>query len=103
MRKVEISLHGEVAALLTEYDPFNYSLEYLEKYNGPAISRTLPCSRAIYKFDCFPPFFDGLLPEGLQLQFLLRSKKIDEEDYLSQLIAVGDDFVGAISVQEIEQ
>ncbi|EDM27248.1 hypothetical protein LNTAR_21080 [Lentisphaera araneosa HTCC2155] len=101
MRKVEVSLHGEVAAVLIEYDQNHYSLEYLDAYNGDPISRALPASSLIYEFDHFPAFFDGLLPEGLQLQYLLKSMKIDEDDYMSQLIAIGDDFVGAISVREL--
>jgi len=53
-----------------------------------------------YIFDRFPPFFDGLLPEGLLLEGLLRLRKIDKFDYLSQLMAVGSDLVGAVTVQE---
>ena len=55
----------------------------------------------IYKFDKFPPFFDGLLPEGIQLEGLLKIRKIDKNDLLSQLIAVGEDLVGAVTVKEI--
>jgi serine/threonine-protein kinase HipA len=40
------------------------------------------------------------LPEGLLLEGLLKQRKIDKFDYLSQLIAVGNDLVGAVTVQE---
>jgi serine/threonine-protein kinase HipA len=51
----------------------------------------------------YSPFFDGLLPEGVQLEGLLKIKKIDRKDYLSQLIAVGADMVGVVTVKEIPE
>ena len=54
-----------------------------------------------YTFNKFPPFFEGLLPEGIQLEGLLKLNKIDRNDLFSQLIAVGDDVVGAVTVKEI--
>ena len=49
----------------------------------------------------FPPFLDGLLPEGSQLEGLLKLKKIDRNDLFSQLMAVGEDVVGVVTLQEI--
>ena len=63
----------------------------------------MPTKEKIYKFDRFPPVFEGLLPEGIQLEGLLKIKKIDKHDYFSQLIAVGDDMVGAVTVKEVEE
>ncbi|WP_238527745.1 HipA N-terminal domain-containing protein [Lentisphaera araneosa] len=103
MRRLEVSLHGELAGHLSEFNSSTYLFEYLSDYKGPPISRTMPCSVIRYKFDQFPPFFDGLLPEGAQLEYLLKSMKIDAHDYLSQLIAIGDDFVGAISIKELSE
>ena len=60
----------------------------------------MPVDGKGFVFDRFPPFFDGLLPEGSLLEGLLKQRKIDKFDYLSQLIAVGNDLVGAITVQE---
>ena len=59
-----------------------------------------PVDKKEFVFDCFPPFFDGLLPEGLLLEGLLKLRKIDKYDYFSQLLAVGNDLVGAVTVQE---
>ncbi len=56
---------------------------------------------AEYTYASFPPFFDGLLPEGNQLDGLLKIRKIDKDDYFSQLMAVGGDLVGAVTVEEI--
>ena len=78
-----------------------YLFEYLEGYNGPEISRTLPITERVCRFDRFPSFFDGLLPEGIQLEGLLKIKKIDRYDYFSQLMSVGGDMVGAVTVIEI--
>jgi serine/threonine-protein kinase HipA len=58
----------------------------------------MPVRREPYCYNTFPPFFDGLLPEGIQLDGLLRSNKIDKQDYFSQLFAVGGDLVGAITI-----
>ena len=60
----------------------------------------MPISEEKYEFLSFPPFFDGLLPEGMMLEGLLRQLKIDKNDYFSQLIAVGNDMVGAVTVLE---
>ncbi|MFW5877858.1 MAG: HipA N-terminal domain-containing protein, partial [bacterium] len=47
--------------------------------------------------------FEGLLPEGIQLEGLLKFNKIDRNDLFSQLMAVGDDMVGAVTVKEITE
>jgi serine/threonine-protein kinase HipA len=53
-----------------------------------------------FLFDSFPSFLDGLLPEGLLLESLLKHRKLDRFEYLSQLIAVGNDLVCAVTVEE---
>ena len=52
-----------------------------------------------YQFGGFPAFFDGLLPEGEMLEGLLRQHKIDAHDRLAQLLVVGGDLVGAVTVE----
>jgi len=44
-----------------------------------------------------------LLPEGVNLDAFLRRTKIDRRDYLSQLLAVGQDLVGAVTVAAISE
>ena len=101
MRSAEVSMHGVPAGILDEIDAGKkYRFTYLEKYTGPSIALTMPVDRKEFVFDRFPPFFDGLLPEGPLLEGLLRQCKIDKSDYLSQLITVGNDLVGAVTVQE---
>ena len=69
---------------------------------GEPISLTMPLVKTPYYFDHFPPFFDGVLPEGLLLEALLQLKKIDREDYFSQLLCVGKDLVGAVTVRAMD-
>ncbi len=102
MRKAKVYVRGIEAGILTEVgNNKEYVFEYLIEYNGLDISITMPKKLKVYKFDKFPPFFDGLLPEGYQLEGLLKIKKIDRKDHFSQLMAVGDDMVGTVTVKEI--
>lgn len=104
MRKAKVFVKGIEAGILTEVEKGKeYVYEYLDGYDGLDISRTMPKKVKIYKFNKFPPFFEGLLPEGIQLEGLLKIKKVDKKDYFSQLIAVGDDMVGAVTVKEISE
>lgn len=101
MRRARVLVHGIVAGYLTEEQaggPFRF--DYEETYDGKPISLTMPLAQSLYSFERFPPFFDGLLPEGAMLEGLLRQKKVDQFDYFSQLVAVGQDLVGAVTVEE---
>jgi len=101
MRRAEVSMHGIPAGILEEIEPGNkYRFMYCEGYNGPSVALTMTLDAKEFVFDRFPPFFEGLLPEGILLEGLLKQCKIDKFDYLSQLIAVGNDLVGAVTVQE---
>jgi serine/threonine-protein kinase HipA len=101
MRKAKIFVHDILAGYLEELEKKkNFRFTYLKDYKGPPISLAIPVCNKEYDFKTFPPFFDGLLPEGLQLEGLLREVKIDKDDYFSQIIAVGNDLVGAVTVKE---
>ena len=101
MRRAEISMHGVPAGILEEIEAGKkYRFTYFERYIGPAIALTMPVDGKEFIFDRFPPFFDGLLPEGLLLEGLLKHFTIDKFNYLSQLRTVGNGLVGAITVQE---
>lgn len=102
MRKAKTYVKGVEAGTLTEVQQGReYLFEYMDGYAGLEVSRTMPKKNKLYKFDKFPPFFEGLLPEGIQLEGLLKIRKLDKKDYFSQLIAIGDDMVGAVTVKEI--
>lgn len=102
MRKAKVFVKGIEAGILIEFvQGKEYVFEYLDDYAGPEVSHTMATKERVYKFDRFPPFFDGLLPEGIQLEGLLKIRKIDRYDYFSQLIAVGEDMVGVVTVKEV--
>jgi len=102
MRKAKVYMHNKLAGYLTEIEKNKkYKFTYDDNYNGNPISLTMPVEFKDFNFNSFPSFFDGLLPEGIQLDGLLRFNKIDKDDYFSQLIATGADLVGAVSVEEI--
>ena len=102
MRIVEVLVHGVCAGVLEEIHPGKtYHFTYNEAYEGPPVSLTIPVEKKTYVFDRFPPFFEGLLPEGFNLEALLRGLKIDANDLFSQLAAVGADTVGAVTVRAV--
>ena len=102
MRRASVLVHNRSAGIFEKLDDGRYRFRYNDNYNGPPISITMPISEQVYEFKSFPPFFDGLLPEGIQLEALLKINKIDEYDYFSQLIAAGKDLVSAVTVDEIK-
>ena len=97
-----VSVHGRDAGLLRKEGLSSYSFEYISDYDGPPVSLTMPPRAEAYHFDRFPPFFDGLLPEGWQLDALLRQSKVDRRDFMGQLALVGGDTVGAVTIAAVE-
>jgi len=102
MRRAIVLVHGKRAGVLTEFTSNDYNFEYDEDYDGDVVSLTMPTNHKKYGYKSFPPFFEGLLPEGVMLEGLLRIAKIDKKDYFSQLIATGNDLVGAVTVKLME-
>lgn len=103
MRTAEVYVNGHLAGLLTENDNKRYSFEYLLNYSSASVSYTMPVIQRRFNFEIFPPFFEGLLPEGYNLDAMLKKLKIDKNDYFSQLIAVGKDMVGDVTVKSVEK
>ncbi len=104
MRKAKVFVNDQEAGILTEIKfGDKYAFEYGDSYSGLPVSLTMPLSDNVYEFSSFPSFFEGLLPEGYQLEGLLKFGKIDRNDFFAQLLAVGDDMVGNITVKEIQQ
>ena len=99
MRRAKVYMQGVYAGMLIEETREAYAFVYTPTYDGLPISLTMPVQSEPYRFDTFPPFFDGLLPEGILLEGLLRHRKIDRYDYFSQLVSVGGDLVGAVTVE----
>ncbi len=102
MRKAEIYQQGILAGVLEESDRRHYQFTYVSGYQGEPVSLALPVRTEAYQFDRFPPVFEGLLPEGVQLEALLRIHKVDKSDLFQQLLIVGQDVVGSLTVREVK-
>ncbi len=101
MRKADVLVHSVQAGILEELESGKYKFTYFDNYHGAPVSLTMPITNKVYDFDIFPPFFEGLLPEGMMLEALLRKFKIDRNDYFGQLMLVGRDVVGAVTIEEL--
>lgn len=100
-RKARVLVNDIVAGVLEKREEGKYQFTYQSDYQGPPVSLTMPVKNTPYEFNQFPPFFEGLLPEGPQLEALLRKCKLDRKDYFGQLLQVGNDLVGAVTIEEI--
>lgn len=100
MKKAKVFVDGLFAGELQEIEKGRYyRFIYVDNYTGAAVSLTMPTTKSTYEYDRFPPFFEGVLPEGFMLKWLLRLAKIDRDDYMTQLIQVGGDLVGNVTVE----
>lgn len=102
MRNAEVYQKGELAGILEELEDGGWRFIYRESYSGSPVSLTMPVSKTIYEYKCFPPVLEGLLPEGVQLEALLRRYKFDRQDMFAQLMIAGSDLVGSLSLKEIK-
>ncbi len=100
MKKAKVFVDGLLAGELLELERGrSYRFTYIEGYEGLPVSLTMPITTKVYEYTQFPPFFEGVLPEGLMLEGLLRYAKIDRNDLMTQLITVGRDLVGNVTVE----
>ncbi len=102
MKSVRVCVNRIPAGVLEKLDENKYRFSYQSDYQGAPVSLTMPIKNLVYEFNQFPPFFEGLLPEGVLLEALLRKYKLDKHDYFGQLIQVGRDLVGAVTIEEIK-
>ncbi|MFN6016831.1 MAG: HipA N-terminal domain-containing protein [Verrucomicrobiota bacterium] len=98
-RRALIRQHGVLAGELREADGGGWIFGYMGAYDGPAVSLTMPVREAPYVFSELPPFLEGLLPEGPQLEAIIRKHKIDRSDGFGLLMAVGHDMVGSLTAE----
>lgn len=99
MRKANVFNHGIYAGDLLEYENGAYEFCYDDGYYGEPISLTMPITQKRFHFEKFPAYFEGLLPEGILLAALLKKAKLDRQDYFGQLVTVGRDCVGSVTVE----
>lgn len=100
--KQALVLVNDISAGILEKLDGKYRFQYQANYQGPPVSLTMPITDSVYEFEEFPSFFEGLLPEGILLEALLRKYKLDKNDYFGQLLKVGKDVVGAVTIEEIK-
>jgi serine/threonine-protein kinase HipA len=101
MNKARVFVNGAPAGILEKLTQTDYRFSYDANYQGQPISLTMPTKKSVYEFKKFPAFFEGLLPEGVMLEALVRKYKLDINDYFGQLLKVGHDVVGAVTIEEI--
>lgn len=101
MKKAEVYQQAVLAGVLEELDGGRWRFMYADGYSGDPVSLTMPTAQAVYQFDRFPPAFEGLLPEGSQLEAMLRRYKLDRADLFGQLMVVGQDLVGSLTLKEV--
>lgn len=81
MRRAEVFVHNISAGFLEEIEKGGeYRFIYHADYIGESVSLTMPIEQNFYASEELFPFFEGLLPEGPQLEALLRISKIDRDD-----------------------
>lgn len=100
MRRARVYVCGQPAGVLEQHEAGRCVFRYDDGYTGEPVSLSMPVRQRQHEFEGLPPFFEGLLPEGDMLEGLLRQNKIDRDDLFSQLVAVGADVVGAVTVME---
>ncbi len=98
MKLAQIYQQSQLAGLLEAPDDGTYRFTYDPAFHGEPVSLTMPTSQQVWKFSGFPAPFEGLLPEGVQLDALLRLRKLDRHDLFGQLLAVGGDVVGSLRI-----
>jgi serine/threonine-protein kinase HipA len=99
MKLARIYQQNQLAGLLEARDDGTYRFAYDDAFRGEPVSLTMPTSQRVWEFPRFPAPFEGLLPEGVQLEALLRLRKLDRNDLFSQLLAVGRDVVGSLRIE----
>jgi serine/threonine-protein kinase HipA len=99
MKLARIYQQEQLAGILEAREDGTYRFAYDNAFRGEPVSLTMPTSQRVWEFPHFPAPFEGLLPEGFQLDALLRLRKLDRSDLFSQLLAVGRDVVGSLRIE----
>jgi serine/threonine-protein kinase HipA len=102
MKRAHIYQQDQLAGVLESLEDGSYRFTYEPGYHGEPVSLTMSRSQAVWSFPDFPAPFEGLLPEGGQLDALLRIRKLDRQDLFGQLLAVGQDVVGSLRIEAIQ-
>ena len=101
MRKANVYQQGILAGTLEGIEGDRWRFTYADNYSAAPVSLTMPVSQQVHEFDRFPSVFEGLLPEGIQLDTMLRRYKLDRNDLFGQLLLVGEDVVGSLTIKQV--
>ena len=105
MRKAIVKYKEVKAGILEETDSgeyiFTYREDYVKNYPNQFITFQMPVSTGSYKSLRLFSFFDGLIPEGWLLNIVIKSWRINRNDRMGILLAVGKDCIGAVSVHQM--
>ncbi|MBR4162652.1 MAG: type II toxin-antitoxin system HipA family toxin [Solobacterium sp.] len=93
---------GDLIGNTYEDTVFTYADEYIHQNNAHPISISLPLQDQAFTVKKTKNFFDGLLPEGFVRRSIAQAMKIDENDYVAILEALGNECLGAIKVGNAE-
>lgn len=102
MKAARIYQQDQLAGELEALEDDSYRFTYTSGFRGEPVSLTMPTSQPVWQFPRFPAPFEGLLPEGVQLDALLRIRKLDRSDLFGQLLAVGHDVVGSLRIEAVK-
>ncbi|MDT5184737.1 MAG: serine/threonine-protein kinase HipA [Mycobacterium sp.] len=104
----DIYLNDEVVASLNRSPRDEISFSYTDPSHKPSesvrersVSWSLPITAeypVITTGGAVPPFFAGLLPEGVRLGVVTSSTKTSTDDHLTLLLAIGADTIGNVRV-----
>ncbi|MDI1353625.1 MAG: HipA N-terminal domain-containing protein [bacterium] len=103
MKKAIVYNNDEVAGTLEKNSGgyvFQYTDAYFTNTTKKSISITLSKTKQEHRSKILFPFFFNMLSEGVNKQLQCRHLKIDENDYFSLLLAIGNrETIGAVYVK----
>ncbi|MBQ3967986.1 MAG: HipA domain-containing protein [Lachnospiraceae bacterium] len=91
---------GNICGDSTAEARFSYFDEYLQSEDARPISISLPLQKEPFSVAKTGNFFEGLLPEGFSRRAVADWVKADENDYLTILEKLGQEFLGAILIDD---
>lgn len=104
MRQAQILFKGEAAGRLIQHNNGTFSFIYDDAWitdgRKPAVSLTLPKTSKEYHSQLLFPYFINMLPEGFNKYSIVKSLKIDKDDYFGLLLNIAEhDAIGAVTVK----
>ena len=91
---------GSIAGTDPLATSFSYDPEYLVSPQAAPISLSLPLQKEAFSASATKNYFEGLLPEGFTRRSVAQWMRVDENDYLSILLGLGKECLGALQILE---